>query len=178
MHKAHFRKQGDYWIVGLGDRRQKLKLAKGLDYLAQLLRSPHQEIHALALAGADSTSSDTNEVLDSQARAVYQRRISELRAELAEAERFNDLGRAAKLSEVLDEVEAHIAGAIGLGGRVRRSTSDAERARVAVTTRIRSAIAQIREVDDYLGRHLASSIITGNFCCYRPAPADCIDWTF
>src|SRR5215469_1941633 len=176
MHKAHFRKQGDYWIVGLGDRRHKLKLAKGLDYPAQLLRSPHQEIQALALAGADSTSSDTNEVLDSQARAEYRRRISELRAELAEAERFNDLGRAAKLSEVLDEVEAHIAGAIGLGGRVRRSTSDAERARVAVTTRIRSAIAQIREVDDYLGRHLASSIITGNFCCYRPAPADCIDW--
>jgi hypothetical protein len=47
--KAQFRKEGAQWIVGHGDLRQKLKAAKGFDYLAQLLRSPHQEIHALAL---------------------------------------------------------------------------------------------------------------------------------
>src|SRR5215510_602796 len=178
MHKAHFRKQGDYWIVGYGDRSQKLKPAKGLDYLAQLLRSPHQEIHALALAGAGSASGDASEVIDSQARADYRHRISELRAELAEAERFNDLGRAAQLREEVEELEAHLAGAIGLGGRTRRSTSDAERARVAVTKRIKAAIAQIREVDDSLGRYLATSIVTGNFCCYRPDPTSRIDWKF
>jgi hypothetical protein len=65
-------------------------------------------------------------------------------------------------------LEAHLAGAIGLSGRARRSTSDAERARVAVTKRIKAAIAQIRQVDDYLGRHLATSIVTGTFFATDP----------
>jgi len=173
-----FRKEVDHWIVGYGDRRQKLKPAKGLDYLAQLLRSPHQEIHAFALAGAGSASSDASEILDSQARANYRRQLSELNTELAEAERFDDLGRAERLREQVDKLEAHLASAIGLGGRVRRSTSDAERARVAVTKRIKAAIAQIREVDDSLGHHLAASIVTGNFCCYRPDSSHRIDWKF
>jgi hypothetical protein len=177
LREAQFRKEGDYWIVGYGDRRHKLKTAKGFVYLVQLLRSPHQEIHSLALTGAGSASGDSSEVLDSQARANYRRQISDLRAELAEAERFNDLGRAVKLHREIDEMEAHLAGAIGLGGRVRRSTSDAERARVAVTKRIKAAIAQIREVDDYLGRHLTVSVVTGNFCCYRPDLASRIDWS-
>jgi tetratricopeptide (TPR) repeat protein len=177
LAEAQFRKEGDYWIVGCGDRHHKLKPAKGFVYLAQLLRSPHQEIHALVLTGAGSASGDSSEVLDSQARANYRRQISELRAELAEAERFNDLGRVAKLDGEIDDLETHLVGATGLGGRVRRSTSDAERARVAVTKRIKAAIAQIREVDDHLGRHLATSIVTGNFCCYRPDLANRIDWS-
>jgi tetratricopeptide (TPR) repeat protein len=176
--EGQFRKDGASWIVGCGDRTQRLKTAKGLDYLAQLLRSPHQEIHALALAGAGPVSSDTSEVLDSQARAEYRSRISELRSELAEAERFNDLGRAARLREEVEELEEHLGGSIGLGGRIRRSTSDAERARVAVTKRIKAAIAQIRAVDDDLGRHLAASVVTGNFCCYRPDLANRIHWIF
>ena len=174
---ASFRKERDTWIIGNGNHFQRLKSTKGLAYLAQLLSAPHHEIHALALAGADSANGDGGEVLDSQALAEY-RRISELGTELAEAERFNDLGRAAKLREEIEAIGAHLAGAIRLGGRTRRSTSDAERARVAVTKRIKAAIAQIREVDDYLGRHLTTSVVTGNFCCYRPDPADRVDWTF
>src|SRR5262249_19803587 len=176
--EAQFRKAGNYWTVGYGDRSWRLKSAKGLDYLAQLLRSPHREIPALVLAGAGVANGEGSEVVDSQARANYRRRLSELSTELAEAERFNDLGRAGKLREEVEALEAHLAGAIGLGGRVRRSNSDAERARVAVTKRIKAAIAQIREVDDNLGRHLATSVITGNFCCYRPNPASRVDWSF
>src|SRR5262249_35076880 len=77
--EAQFRKEGDYWIVGYRDRRHKLKPAKGFVYLVQLLRSPHQEIHALALTGAGSASGDSSELLDSQARTDYRRQISELR---------------------------------------------------------------------------------------------------
>ena len=58
--------------------------------------------------------------------------------------------------------------AYGLGGRVRRSGSAAERARTAVTARIRDAIRRIGDAHPELGRHLARSVRTGTFCVYEP----------
>jgi hypothetical protein len=46
--------------------------------------------------------------------------------------------------------------------------SPAERARTAVTTRIRDAIRRIRQADPDLGEHLARSVRTGTFCVYDP----------
>ncbi len=46
------------------------------------------------------------------------------------------------------------AGAVGLGGRDRRTGSDAERARVNVTRAIRAALRRVGERDAELGRHL------------------------
>jgi hypothetical protein len=69
--------------------------------------------------------------------------------------------RADALIEVLT-------GAYGLGGRVRRSGSAAERARTAVTARIRDAIRRIGGAHPELGRHLARSVRTGTFCVYEP----------
>jgi predicted ATPase len=58
--------------------------------------------------------------------------------------------------------------ALGLGGRVRRSGSAAERARTAVTARVRDAIRRISEAHPELGRHLERSVRTGTFCVYEP----------
>jgi hypothetical protein len=62
-----------------------------------------------------------------------------------------------------------LAAALGLGGRVRRAGSPAERARVRVTRALREAIERIRAADARLGEHLARSIRTGTYCCYAPA---------
>ena len=43
-----------------------------------------------------------------------------------------------------------------------------ERARVAVTMRIRNAVERIENEHYALGRHLSRSIETGRFCCYEP----------
>jgi hypothetical protein len=51
---------------------------------------------------------------------------------------------------------------------VRRAGSPAERARTAVTARIRSGIARIAQVHPELGRHLRASIHTGTVCVYEP----------
>ena len=56
----------------------------------------------------------------------------------------------------------------GLGGRERRSGSAAERARVAVTRRIRDAIKRISAEAPELGKHLDRSVRTGRFCSYQP----------
>jgi len=57
---------------------------------------------------------------------------------------------------------------VGLGGRSRRLVSLAERARSAVTWRIRHAQRRIAAAHPSLGRHLENSLRTGTFCSYRP----------
>ena len=67
-----------------------------------------------------------------------------------------------------------LSGALGLGGRSRRLGSAAERARSAVTWRIRNAIRKIAGVHPPLGRHLDNSIRTGTYCTYVPERS--VDW--
>jgi tetratricopeptide (TPR) repeat protein len=57
---------------------------------------------------------------------------------------------------------------VRLGGGEGKSAAHAERARLAVTKTVKAALARIRQADPDLGRHLTSSIRTGNFCAYLP----------
>lgn len=54
--------------------------------------------------------------------------------------------------------------------------TDAERARVAVTKRIRAAIAKIAAHHRSLGHHLDTTVKTGNACAYLPDPDRPIVW--
>ena len=74
----------------------------------------------------------------------------------------------------LDAVIDELAKAMGLQGRYRKMSDTAERARSAVTWRIRSAIKKINAAHPRLGQHLSNSIRTGNFCVYSPESA--IEW--
>jgi len=166
---ALFRKEQDFWTIRYGDKLLRLRNSRGLGYIAQLLQYPEREIHALVLTGGAEMNGPggAGEILDATARSDYRRRIEELREDLEEAERFNDAGRATKARAEIEEFESHLAGAIGLGGRSRRASTDAERARVAVTKGIKAAIQQIRAIDRDLGRHLSTAVSTGYFCCYH-----------
>ena len=104
--------------------------------------------------------------------------MNELREELHEAEQFNDGVRAAKAQEEMNAIAEHFAAAIGRGGRDRKTSSEAERARCAVTKRIKQAIQRIAEAIPDLGSHLASSIKTGYFCSYNPHPDRPVAWKF
>ena len=57
---------------------------------------------------------------------------------------------------------------LGLGGRPRVAASDVERARKAVSMRLREACRRIDAELPELGRHLDSAIRTGTWCSYRP----------
>ena len=61
-----------------------------------------------------------------------------------------------------------LAGALGLGGRARIAGDPTERARKAVTMRIRAAIATIAAHDEPLARHLRNAVKTGRVCSYDP----------
>lgn len=172
-----FRREGEFWTVRYRGVETRLRDGKGLRDLARLLAEPGREIAALDLATATSPDrasepdpgtgglhepSDTGEVLDATARAAYRERLRELEG---------DPDRAAEREALLEA----LASAYGLGGRVRRTGSAAERARTAVTSRIRGAVRRIARDDPALGRHLDRSVRTGAFCVYDPDPPE--KWT-
>jgi tetratricopeptide (TPR) repeat protein len=185
---ATLRLEGEIWTV-TGMETVRLKDRKGLQYLATLLERPDVEIHAIDLVNgpvdaqargretgtsngelAVSDGGDAGALLDPEAKAAYRERVAELREDLEEAERFHDVERASRLREELDFIGAELARAVGLGGRDRRASNAAERARVNVTRAIRGAVKAIAEHDGRLGHHLERSVRTGVFCAYQPGP--------
>jgi AAA ATPase domain len=192
-----FRREGEYWTIAYQGSVVRLKDAKGLRHLARLLAHPGREFHAVDLEMAEGQAApsaslgpkarsgelemrpdlgDAGVLLDATAKAAYQARLGELRAELEEAERYNDPARAAKASAERDFLVGELARAVGLGGRDRRAASHAERARLNVTRAIRAAITNLARANPSLGGHLSSTIRTGRYCSYTPDPRAPIAW--
>lgn len=171
---AQFTRSGGLWEVSYAGRTVVVADAKGCGDLALLLGSPRERIHCMDLAGR-LAEGHAGEAMDARARAECQRRIQDLQADLAEAERDNDFARTERLSEELDALIEQLSAAVGLGGRRRKLGDPAEKARTAVTWRIRSAIKKISAVHPQLGRHLQASIRTGAFCIYEPETL--VQWT-
>ncbi len=75
-----------------------------------------------------------------------------------------------------DQLIDHFAAGIGLARRERRTWSSVERARSAVTHRIREVIGKITHLHPALGRHLEHTVHTGRWCVYLPGK-DRVTWT-
>ena len=146
-----------------------LRDSKGIRYLAELIAAQGRELHALDLAGAGLEQPGW-ELLDDAARSAYRQRLAELEEELDEAERFGDPERVRRASDERDSLNAELAAALGLGGRSRRTPSSVERARKAVSNRIRDALVRIEREDPELGAHLRRSVRMGSECAYQPEP--------
>jgi hypothetical protein len=196
-----FIRQGDYWTIVYQGQIAHLKATRGLQCLALLLRNPGRELHVselvavivdipvfaeveapglreLGIAVTTGHAYGSGSILDAQTKGEYQRRLKDLREELEEAQRFGDQGRAASAEEEMNSIAEQLTSAIGLGGRERRTGSDAERARSAVTRRIKESITRIGEVLPFLGHHLGARIKTGYFCSYNPHPDRPVAWKF
>jgi hypothetical protein len=197
--RSVFRCEGDYWTVVFDGSVVRLRDAKGLRHLARLLAHPGREFHAVDLEAAEAQAApavplrsrasggepelavrpdlgDAGALLDATAKAAYQARLGELRAELEEAEGFNDPARATKARQEMDFLVGELARAVGLGGQDRRAASHAERARLNATRAIRAAVANLARANPSLGRHLAATVRTGRYCSYIPDPRAPIAW--
>jgi hypothetical protein len=128
-----------------------------------------RSISPIPTAGVLTT--DSGEVLDAAARDAYRRRLMELEEEASEADAAGDIGRSASIATERESLVEQLTAAYGLGGCARRVGSNAERARTAVTARMRDAIRRIATAHPELGQHLHRSVRTGTFCVYEPETA-------
>jgi hypothetical protein len=111
---------------------------------------------------------DAGAMLDPEAREQYRLRLLDLEEELMDASAANDPVRAERARDERAFLIAELRSAVGLHGRPRRAIDPAERARKAVTWRIRDAITRAEAVHEAFGRHLRRSVRTGTFCVYDP----------
>lgn len=173
-HANRFARDGDGWVIAFGGVELRQKSSKGLEDLARLLAHPGLEIAAVDLADAHVVAGGAGELSDAEARRRYEVRLRELQADIDDAAAAGDTGRAERARAEFDSIVDHLSAAYGLGGRTRGSGDPAEKARSAVTWRIRAAIKRLREVHPTLGDHLDRSVTTGRFCVYAPEPA--VEW--
>lgn len=198
-----FLRQDDFWTIRYHGQSAFLKTNKGLECLACLLRSPGREFYVSELVACHpGTSSHRHAaipsnrlhgdggqlvmaslhngtpMLDPRAKAECKRRLDDLREQEDEAERLNDPDRAARARAEINAIAKYLATATGLGGRDRKTSSEAERARCAVTKRIKQAIQKIADAIPALGHHLTARIKTGYFCSYNPHPDRPVAWKF
>jgi pimeloyl-ACP methyl ester carboxylesterase len=167
-----FVRQGDVWSLTFGGTTVHLKHSKGLADLAQLVARPGADLEAIALAAGSSTERRPDgpgePVVDRRALAAYRARLRELEEGLDEAESRGDARRNGQLEAERQALLGELRKATGLGGRTRKMADDAERARKAVSGRIRQAIAAIQAAHPALGEHFAGCVATGTYCSYGP----------
>lgn len=181
-NQAELCRTGDMWRVTFAGVSAHLPHRKGIGDLAVLLVRPGREIAALDLAagaapgpgmsaapGVDGlgVSGDLGERLDARARAAYTARIRELQADLDDADAVGDMERSARAQREFDFLTRELSAAYGLRGP-RRTGDPAEKARSAVTMRIRASLVAIREAHPALGVHLHRTVSTGRLCSYNP----------
>jgi len=188
-----FRREGDYWTLIFDGHTVRVRDLKGVHYLARLLADPGREFHVLDLVASESGSAgpvdsddaarlprsalgDAGEMLDTQAKNAYHRRLAEIDEDIEQANASGDGERAAQADAERDFLIRELSRAVGLGGRDRRAASASERARAGVTRAIRQAITRIADRHPQLGEHLSRTIRTGTYCAYMPDPRTPAGW--
>ena len=79
-----------------------------------------------------------------------------------------------RVSGILGWFLDYLTQSLNLKGGRKKFQDSGDKARSAVTWRIRNAIKTIQTSNPELGKHLSASIITGNLCSYSPEII--IDW--
>lgn len=162
-----FRKRNDFWEITYGGKNIQLIEVKGLHDIARLLENPEKQFHCTALLGS-GLSVSKEFVFDERAKKNYQKKLVELQEEIKWCEDNNDLTRTSTLQKEYDEIVDHLSSSLGLGGKARKVQDPIDKARSAITWRIRNAIQKIEKENPELGKHLSLSIKTGIFCSYNP----------
>jgi AAA ATPase-like protein len=173
--KPEFRFTGEVWSLSMDGHTVHLPDAKGLRDLHTLLSAPNVAIPAVRLldpaGGAEVVAArglGGDDVLDDEAKAAYRRRLTQLDEQIDLATSRGEDTRAASLDEERAALLAELRAATGLGGRTRRLGDEAERARKAVTARIRDTLRKLAPRHPTLATHLNATITTGTHCTYHP----------
>lgn len=170
---AQLRREARAWVVGWGDAETVLPDLKGLHDLATLVSRPGTPVPAVRLLAAGAgvalePTTGSDEVLDERARSAYRTRLRELEDDIADARADGDAGRTGRLEDEREFLLRELSAALGLGGRSRRLGDESERARKAVTMRLRDVVARLDGPLPALAKHLRAALRTGRVCAYEP----------
>jgi len=184
-----FRRTGDYWHISYEGSAFLLKDAKGLHYIAHLLRHPGKHFTVFQLTaivnpaapGASekpSLSFDEYEVnhhlghagfnIDAKALKQYHDALKRLNDDLEIAKQLSNSARIEELEDEINAIRKQIVLDTGLGGRSRKSLDTGERARRAVFGSYDRALTSILRYDKKLWQHLHNAIKTGQSLVYDP----------
>ncbi|MEV4316265.1 AAA family ATPase [Actinocrispum sp. NPDC049592] len=155
------------WAIVMGEAVTALPDLVGIRYLSVLLEHAWQDVPALDLAAAGVVDA-RHELIDESAVDAYRRRLRTIDAEIDVADSDMDLARAERLRLEREALTSELAGAVGLGGRIRGFPDSPERARTAVRKALKRALDVIAEADPVLGDELRGSISTGLVCRCAP----------
>jgi len=169
-----FQHTGRLWEMRYDGKTVMMPEVKGYNDISRLLSMLGQEVHCLELMGSAVKVGESELVIDDKAKIEYRERISQLQQDIEEAQLMNDIVRSRHLNEEYDNLVDQLSKSLGLGGKQRKIPNHVDKARSAVTWRIRSAIKKINESHEALGKHFAKSLKTGTFCSYNPEKK--IDW--
>jgi len=165
---ASMRRHGAVWHLTFNGRRATVPHTKGLADIARLVAAPGTDIHGLDLIDAADRSGQPGTLTDRQALDAYRRRLADIDSEADEASRHHDGERAARLDAERRALLDELGRVRNLQGRPRHfANHPAERARKAVTARVRDALRKLEPPLPDLADHLERSIVTGTYCRYR-----------
>lgn len=167
MAANQFLQEGAVWQLRYQAKQAQFPDLKGLHDIARLLREPGQAVHCADLMGM-TVFEDGTPVLDKTAKRAYERRLLEIQEALAEAKQLQQADALVRWQTEYDHILDQLSQSVGKGGASRKTGGSVEKARTAVTWRIRSAIKKIEVKHPELGAHLRASIKTGLFCSYQP----------
>lgn len=174
LHNHAFLKDGSTWRMEYEGMEVVMPEVKGFYDIAKLLEIPGKLYHCAELMGS-VIDTKGEMVFDHKAKEQYEQRLLTLQKLMKQAEFQQDFYTLEKLQDEYDQLIEHLSKALGLKGKVREAGNPVEKARSAVTWRIRHAIARIEGMHPLLGAHLSNAIKTGIFCTYQPDRE--LDWT-
>jgi hypothetical protein len=160
-------KEATGWKLSYDGVMVQMPELKGFYDIQKMLIAPRQLFHCAEMMGS-SMNDQGEKLIDEKARAAYQKKILDLQSDLHDAEQCSDFTRVEKLQGEYDRLVDHLSKALGLKGKARETGSTIEKARSALTWRIRNAIARVEQHHPLLGAHLANAIKTGILCSYQP----------
>ncbi|MBK1788307.1 ATP-binding protein [Prauserella cavernicola] len=174
--EAEFRFAGGVWSLGFEGHSVHLPDTKGLRDLHHLLSRPGTDVASVRLLSPDGGEEVVaaarlggDDVLDDEAKARYRQRLAVLDERIDDAAARGDDAAAAEFDRERAALLTELRSAAGLGGRTRRLGDEAERARKAVTARIRDTLRKLDDRHPRLANHLRDTVSTGASCRYEPA---------
>jgi hypothetical protein len=174
-----------YFIAGFGESGH-LSSYKGLSDIARLIKTPGVAVPMMELEGTGEQARNDRRTpqpaVDGTGRRQIVERLQELRWDLEKAERENNTVDADVARAEIDQLEASLASAHGIGGKVRDLNNLYNKLRPRIHGRLRTVYNAMQEADPPMKRlaeHFGLSISSegGSGFIYRPA-SDPPAWQF